>query len=234
MGRPLIHPKINCARCNTTFRGSGRSQKFCSLHCKKQDTQERLTRVCAHCGNSFVDVHASRRNITCSKECRIAFFVLERSPSWKNGRYVHPGDGYARVSVRGSRIQRLEHRVVVESVLGRPLLRSETITHLNGIKDDNRPSNLFLYGSYGEFKKDFRDGIRPNRSNIDPLTYMQASERGSAIDRQQAKIRERNRPEPPVGPWHNGRQKFAVNGKKRGAPDTHSVNDAVRKLLRQP
>lgn len=60
-----------------------------------------------------------------------------------NGTGFLDSNGYRRVSQNGR--TRLEHHVVMERVLGRPLQPFENIHHINGIRDDNRPENLELW-----------------------------------------------------------------------------------------
>jgi hypothetical protein len=54
-------------------------------------------------------------------------------------------EGYRKVSVNGKK--RGEHRVVMERILGRSLLPTETVHHKNGHRSDNRPSNLELWST---------------------------------------------------------------------------------------
>jgi hypothetical protein len=87
------------------------------------------------------------------------------SPSWKGGRIISKRDGYVLVvappnhpyAKNGGGKNRskyiLEHRLVMEKVLGRYLLPNEDVNHLNGKKDDNRPENLRLVRHYAHYEE---------------------------------------------------------------------------------
>ena len=66
--------------------------------------------------------------------------IGEAHHRWKGGRYID-SRGYVSVWVAPG-LYRREHRIVVESLLGRKLQRDEVVHHKNGDKTDNRPENL--------------------------------------------------------------------------------------------
>ena len=53
-------------------------------------------------------------------------------------------DGYVLVCTAPGKC-RHEHRIVMEDILGRPLVKGESVHHLNGFREDNRRENLELW-----------------------------------------------------------------------------------------
>lgn len=70
------------------------------------------------------------------------------SPHWKGGRRINSG-GYVLVWApdhhrADTRRQALEHLLVAEEALGHALPARAEVHHINGVRHDNRPSNLVI------------------------------------------------------------------------------------------
>lgn len=98
---------------------------------------------CIACGKKWMGTARPRR--FCSQKCVATGIYNGR---WDGGRYINK-QGYVLVWTpnreRSSRYV-LEHRVFMEKALGRKLVPGEEIHHRNGIKTDNRITNLQLVG----------------------------------------------------------------------------------------
>ena len=75
----------------------------------------------------------------------------EKNYNWNGGRKRDPR-GYILVFVPSHPYGNCEgyvyeHRLVMEAHLGRTLLPTEVVHHINGIKNDNRIENLMLFSS---------------------------------------------------------------------------------------
>jgi hypothetical protein len=70
---------------------------------------------------------------------------------------LHP-DGYRVITVAGKKVQ--EHRYIMEKSLGRKLLPEETVHHKNGVRDDNRLSNLELWSSSHPYGQRVEDKVK--------------------------------------------------------------------------
>lgn len=102
--------------------------------------QKKRQFVCEECGNTFASKHfVPDPPRYCSPKCRGIASRGENSPQFKGGITV---DGYRIVRHNGRQVH--EHRVVMESIIGRPLVRPEHVHHIDGDKLNNAPGNLVL------------------------------------------------------------------------------------------
>lgn len=142
-----------CLVCSALFDVTtlGRSKKYCSQRCALRAVHDRNRKhpvrsaSCLKCGNAFTPRPGSAGKY-CSRACNLSHQKGALSPLFKGGRHV-TADGYARVLVEGTGKYEPEHRVVMARTLGRPLRPDETVHHVNGVRDDNRPENLELWVS---------------------------------------------------------------------------------------
>ena len=120
-------------------------------------------RTCFTCRASFVPTSTGKN---CPKCARIKSLVLcpacninkisinnktcrscrpqdgSNNGAWKGGKSKHC-KGYITIRINGKNV--LEHRYIMEQMIGRPLKSNEQVHHKNCLKWDNRPGNLELW-----------------------------------------------------------------------------------------
>ena len=83
--------------------------------------------------------------------------VGSKNGMWHGGKSI-ASNGYVLVSVgiehplADVRGYAYEHRLVAEEKLGRPLLKSEIVHHVNGNKTDNTPENISITSCISEHR----------------------------------------------------------------------------------
>lgn len=134
-----------CARCGKDFQPTSNRSKFCSLKCKRGSGN------CEHCGKEFV---RGRKDGGRQRFCSMACYNDATTPL---GSIHTVAQGYNIIKVLpdtpGIKVMygpnrngwMYEHRYVMQQKLKRPLLKTEHVHHINGIKTDNRAENLELW-----------------------------------------------------------------------------------------
>ena len=118
----------------------------------------------------------------------------DQHKGWKGGRTIDKS-GYVLVYCpdhpnRNTSGYIREHRLVMERKLGRLLERHEVVHHIDGVKDNNDPSNLGLFHSNGKHLAETLAGKCPNWTPEGKKRLLEAAKkagRHSAIRRKQAR-----------------------------------------------
>lgn len=145
------HDTCSVHGCSRPFRAKG----FCGGHLKRWNEK----------GDALPDIplQSEMRGLSCSVEgcdrkAKSRAMCDKHIQRWRthgDPAKVHQhayaprlnAEGYVTVPVPGEGRTRLQHRVIMESILGRPLLRHETVHHINGDRADNSTGNLELWSS---------------------------------------------------------------------------------------
>jgi len=143
-GSPVHPDALRCRRCAVIKSWQERAN---------MPPMEQRVNHCIDCGKeiSWQHTRIAKRCRECSiadNTKRFSKITGAKHPSWRGGRYESLGYVYIykpehpRASQGPKKSYVREHIVVWEEANGKPLPKGWMVHHLNGITNDNRPSNL--------------------------------------------------------------------------------------------
>lgn len=141
--------KHTCKKCGIEFektRNRTKKHDFCSRQCAGSHRKTRKTIKCFICGKDFeCHNYLLKEKNFCSSKCYGVWLAktsnMENCPMWKGGTYIE--SGYVFETIAPNKQVR-QHVIIMESMLGRPLVKGEIVHHIDGNKQNNDPENLLL------------------------------------------------------------------------------------------
>ena len=161
-GRQIL-TYLKCQECNTRkWVRPAYTENFICASCFKKSTIKQK------------DLNSFPHKETCKcHRCRIGkgYFKGKNNPMWKGGIkkmktgyiyvYIDETSPYYSMVAKGVGTGYVaQHRLVIAESIGRPLTKSETVHHKNGLKWDNRIENLELWSSNHHSGQRLEDQIK--------------------------------------------------------------------------
>jgi endogenous inhibitor of DNA gyrase (YacG/DUF329 family) len=182
--KPRRGDTIACVICSVPIyrqpEAIERGRQFCSRACANESQRKsQIVKLCEQCGAEMRLRPSAAVRRYCSKSCDTAAKTKQPTGRLHNGRPVLMNrqgyltvyePGHPNANVQG-RI--LEHRLVMSTALGRPLLSSEHIDHINQDRADNRPDNLQVMSPTDHSKKTSADQQRARAKLLADLAAYQ-------------------------------------------------------------
>lgn len=150
----------SCEACGTKYSRGNQSKaafaasKYCKRACylkigwkgnKNPRYKERKSVCCLGCGNVIIPKSRGMNRIDRAEKRKFCTNRCRKGPlhsNWNGGRFKID-KGYIKVSLGNGRSQ-YEHILIAEKALGRKLRKGEVVHHIDGVKDNNANSNLFI------------------------------------------------------------------------------------------
>lgn len=156
----------NCDWCGVVFSvdySHGDRTRFCGWKCRS----EGLTTNRSNCKTCGTEIFRRKTNGGyCNEECLAIGRSGVNSHNWKGGSLANKY-GVRIVSV-GEKGHRRLHRLVAGKAIGRPIMPTEDVLHIDRNRDNNAAANLFISGSRSETNSRWHGKLPwPERSNLD-------------------------------------------------------------------
>jgi hypothetical protein len=164
-----------CVHCGKQFSGRKRSDriiKFCSITCsassKKGIPSWNKGIPMKESSKLILSEQRKGKHFSPSTEFKTGDNRGEDNVRWKGGKYI-TSMGYVNIfkpdhprSVRG---YIAEHILVSEQYLGRYLSDKEVIHHINQVKTDNYPENLYVFSNSSEHMRHHAKLLKNTETN---------------------------------------------------------------------